>query len=192
MNGTFSEWKESTNGVLQGSVLGPLLFNICIDDIFFLVSDTEVCNYADDTTIFARDSDANNVQYMLEADASLHSKWFVDNCMKLNHAKCHFMLFGNNSLGIPVNTSTSCIEQSDKEKLLGKTLDKNLNFNYHVAEICKKAGQKLHALARVAKVMDQEKLKTVMNAFILSQFSYCPVIWMFHDRSMHNKININP
>ena len=37
--------------------------------------------------------------------------------------------------------------------------------------------------------MDQEKLKTVMNAFILSQFSYCPVIWMFHDRSMHNKIN---
>ena len=124
------------------------------------------------------------VQYMLEADASLHSKWFVYNCMKLNHAKCHFMLFGNNSPGIPVNTSTSCIEQSDKEKLLGITLDKNLNFNYHVAETCKKAGQKLHALARVAKVMDQEKLKTVMNAFILSQFSYCPVIWMFH-----NKIN---
>ena len=129
------------------------------------------------------------IMYNIEADASLLSKWFVDNCMKLNHAKCHFMLFGNNSPGISVNIGTSCIEQSDKEKLLGITLDKNLNFNYHVAEICKKAGQNHHALARVAKVMDQEKLKTVMNAFILSQFSYCPVIWMFHDRSMHNKIN---
>ena len=98
-------------------------------------------------------------------------------------------MFGNNSPGISVNIGTSCIEQSDKEKLLGITLDKNLKLNYHVAEICKRAGQKFHALARGVKFMDQEKLKTVMNAFILSQFSYCPVIWMFHDRSVHNKIN---
>ena len=117
------------------------------------------------------------------------SKWFVDNCMNLNHAMYHFMLFGNNSPGISVNIGSSCIEQSDKEKVLGITLDKNLNFNYHVADICKISGQKLHALALVTKFMDQEKLTTVMNAFILSQFSYCPVILMFHDRSMHNKIN---
>ena len=44
-------------------------------------------------------------------------------------------------------------------------------------------------LARVAKFMEQEKLQTVINAFILSQFSYCPVIWMFHDRKVNNKIN---
>ena len=106
-----------------------------------------------------------------------------------NDAKCHFMLFGNKSSGISVNIGTSCIEQSDKEKLLGITLDKNLDFKCHVENICKKAGQKLHALARVAKFMDQEKLQTVMNAFILSQFSYCPVIWMFHDRNVNNKIN---
>ena len=99
------------------------------------------------------------------------------------------MLFGNNPPEISVNVGSSYIEQSDKEKLLGITLDKKLNFNYHVADICKKAVQKLHALARVAKFMDQEKLKTVMNAFILFQFNYCPIIWMLHDRIMHNKIN---
>ena len=189
VNGSFSVWKESTKGVPQGSVLGPLLFNIFINDIFFLVNDTEVCNYADDTTIFACDSDVSNVQYKLEADASLLSKWFVDNHMKLNDAKCHFMLFGSKSSSTSVNIGTSCIKQSDKEKLLGITLDKNLDFKCHVENICKKAGQKLHALARVAKFMDQEKLQTVMNAFILSQFSYCPVIWMFHDRNVNNKIN---
>ena len=53
-----------------------------------------------------------------------------------------------------MNIGTSNIEQSDKEKLLGVTLDKNLDFNCHVEEICKKTGQKLHALARVAKFMD--------------------------------------
>ena len=98
----------------------------------------EVCNYADDTTIFACDSDVNKVKYKLEADASRLSKWFVDNLMKLNDAKCHFMLFGHNSPGISVNIGTSNIEQSDKEKLLGVTLDKNLDFNCHVEEICKK------------------------------------------------------
>ena len=188
VNGSFRAWKESTKGVPQGSVSGPLLFNIFIDGIFFLVNYTEVCNYADDTTIFACDSDVNNVQYKLEADACLLSKWFADNHMKLNDAKCHFMLFGSTASGTSVNVGTSCIEQSDKEKLLGITLDKNLDFKCHVENICKKAGQKLHALARVAKFMDQEKLQTVMNAFILSQFSYFPVVWMFHDRNV-NKIH---
>ena len=189
VNGSFRAWKESTKGVPQGSVSGPLLFNIFIDGIFFLVNYTEVCNYADDTTIFACDSDVNNVQYKLEADACLLSKWFADNHMKLNDAKCHFMLFGSTASGTSVNVGTSCIEQSDKEKLLGITLDKNLDFKCHVENICKKAGQKLHALARVAKFMDQEKLQTVMNAFILSQFSNFPVVWMFHDRNVNNKMN---
>ena len=58
VNGAFSGWKESTKVVPQGSVLGPLLFNIFIDDIFSLVNETEVCNYADDTTIFTCDSNA--------------------------------------------------------------------------------------------------------------------------------------
>ena len=88
-----------------------------------------------------------------------------------------------------MNVGTSCIEQSYKEKLLWITLENNLDFNCHVKDICKKAGQKLHALARVAKFMGQEKLETVMNAFILSQFSYCPAIWNFHDRNINNYIN---
>ena len=49
--------------------------------------------------------------------------------------------------------------------------------------------QKLHALARVAKFMDQEKLQTLMDAFILSQISYCPSIWMFYDRNVNNNTN---
>ena len=99
-------------------MLGPLLFNIFINDIFFLVNDTEVCNYADDTTIFAYDSDVNNAQYKLEADASLLSKWFVDNHMKQNDAQCHFILFGSKLPGTSVSIGTSILNNLKKKSSL--------------------------------------------------------------------------
>ena len=55
--------------------------------------------------------------------------------------------------------------------------------------ICKKASQKLHALARIAPPMQQNKLRIIMKAFIESQFSYCTLVWMFHSRELNNKIN---
>ena len=76
--------------------------------------------------------------------------------MKLLNTKCHFMLFGNNSPAISVNVSTSNIEQSDKEKLLGVTLDKNLDFNCHVEEICKKTGQNFTLLHELKKSWTKE------------------------------------
>ena len=61
----------------------------------------------------------------------------------------------------------------------------NLSFENHVTSLCKKASQKLHALARISYYMELNKL---MKAFITSQFSYCPLIWMFHSRNINNKI----
>ena len=55
--------------------------------------------------------------------------------------------------------------------------------------LCKKVGQKLHALARIANYMDISIKRSIMNAFILSQFSYCPLIWMFHSRKLNHRTN---
>ena len=58
-----------------------------------------------------------------------------------------------------------------------------------VKSICKKAGQKLHALSRISCSLDTDQLKRIMKAFILSQFNYCPLVWMFCDRALNNKVN---
>ena len=188
-NGSFRTWRETFTGVSQGSVLGPLLFNIYIDDLFFSVMDTAVCNFADDTTIFAADCQLDRVLERLETDALVLSKWFPDNFMKLNEGKCHLLAFGTNQDAIKVSVGEAIIKESSEEKLLGVIIDKNLNFKSHVSNLCKRASQKLHALARVSPFMDPDKLRLLMISFTKSHFSYCPLIWMFHDRALNATVN---
>ena len=72
-------------------------------------------------------------------------------------------------------------------------IDNKVDFNDHVSKVCnkvcKKASEKIHALARISNYMSKDKLRIVMNAFIDSQFGYCPVVWMFHSRTLNNRIN---
>ena len=69
------------------------------------------------------------------------------------------------------------------------TIDSDLKFDIHVSNLCKKATQKLNALARISGYMDSSKKRTIMKAFITSHFSYCRLVWMFHSRELNNKIN---
>ena len=82
VNGSYSEWKNINHGVPQGSVLGPLLFNIYINNLFMVVSDSMVCNYTDDTATYVSGHIHNEIIRKLENDISILSKWFWDNYMK--------------------------------------------------------------------------------------------------------------
>ena len=86
----FSSKYELIKGVPQGSVLGLTLFNICLNELFYLSDFTEVCNFADDTTFHACDNDINNLIKRLEHETFLAFEWFKTNNMKLNKDKCHF------------------------------------------------------------------------------------------------------
>ena len=187
LNGSFSTWRETFAGVPQGSVLGPLLLNLYINDLFLMVTDTAVCNY--DTTIFATDCQLDKVLERLETDALILSKWFPENFMRLNAGKCHLLTFGTNQGDIKIKIGEAIVEESSEEKLLGVIIDTNLNFKSHVSNLCKRASQNLHALARVSPFMGLDKLRLLMNSFIKAQFSYCPLIWMFHDRCLNAKVN---
>ena len=189
MNGSFSMWTKTSLGVAQGSVLGPLLLNIYLNDLFLLLEEIEVCNYADDTTMYTCGHNVENVVANLENDALAISEWFPNNRMKSNEDKCHLMIFGGKSRKVSVKIGEANVKESKEEKLLGIIFDQTLSFKQHVKTLCKKASQKLHALARTSCYMDTEKLKLVMQAFVFSRFSYRPLVWTFYDRTLNHRIN---
>ena len=90
------------------------------------------------------------------------------------------------------NIGSSTIWESLGEQLLGIYIDRNLRFNVHVSNICKKANQKLSALMRLGRFYNLEQRRLLMKSFVESQFAFCLLVWMFHDRGSNNKINKSP
>ena len=88
-----------------------------------------------------------------------------------------------------INIKSSVIEGSSSEKFLVITNDCNFPFKKHINELSKKGSLKLHGLTRCAKFMSTEKRHLIFKAFIISQFNYCPLLWMFRTKQLNNRIN---
>ena len=175
VNGSFSTWTETVLGVPQGSVLGPLLFNIYLNDLFMFMEETEICNNADDTTIYACGPSIKNVIIHLENDALKITEWFPNNGMKLNEDKCHLMIFGaKRSNETTVKIGEAYVKESTEENLLGITFDQSHSFKQHVKALCKKASQKLHALARISRYMDTKKTAAFNEGIRFMSFQLLP------------------
>ena len=187
INNCFSSWADIISGVPQGSILGPLLFNIYINDLFYFVNG-DIANYADDNTPYATEKKVDSLIHILENNALELRTWFHDNYLKMNADKCK-LLVTNHHDDISINVDNEVITASKSVKLLGITIDNKLNFNEHISKLCKKTSLKLHALSRVSNYLSSSKLKIIVKAFIESQFGYCPLIWMFHSRALNYRIN---
>ena len=115
-------------------------------------------------------------------------QWFTVNEVKGNASKCHLLISSRED--VHVNIGTSQIKNRNCERLLGIDIDCKLSFENHISQICSKAMAKIKTLARIAPFLNKRKRKLLMSgAFFKSQFSYCPLSWMFHSRTLNNKIN---
>ena len=178
INMSFSSWEKIVFGVPQGSMLGPLLF---------IVKKSDLSSHADDNTSFRITATIEEVIELLERDSTMLFKCFSDNQMKASISKCHFLV--NKKDKVIINLGKTEIKDSEYEKLLGIKVDTKLNFNKHLNDIINKASREVNALSRIVPCRSLCKKKILMNSFFNSQFSCCPLIWMFHSCIMNNKIN---
>ena len=188
INSTYSSWNEILYGVPQGSILGPLLFNIYLADLFLLCNETNIANYADDNSPFSCCKDIESVINQLQNDSKTLLTWSDNNRLKANPDKFHLILSDLNKENF-ILIKQFKIYNSNCEKLLGIKIDSKLSFDEHVTSLCSKATQKLHALTRVARFMKLHQKRTIMRAFINWQFGYCPTVWMFCSRKLNNRID---
>ena len=179
---TFSKWQNISTGVPQGSILGPLFFNIFINDLFLFIETTTLCNYADDNTMYSSGKKSNIVISRLRHDFAIISEWFYENHMLLNPDKCHFLTLGFNKPFSDFSFKNTIIKNVTDKKILGIVIDNNLNFKSHRKNICEKANQKFSALARISKLTTPTHRKKLTNSFVNAQFTYCPLMWMVSSR----------
>ena len=166
-----------------GSILGPLLFNIFISNLFLILHNIESESYADDNKPYCFYECFKDVIICLEKTADDLFTWFSNNEMKANADKCHLLL---STKELKANILNYAVINSDKEKLLA---DNHLNFEPHIKNLRNKASQKLHALPRLSLYMSLNQRKIITQSFIMSQFGYCPLIWMNHSQNLNNNIN---
>ena len=108
-----------------------------------------------------------------------------------NPVKLHLLLSGEKT-NLYALINNFKITNSKSEILLGITFDNELKFNEHVSNLCIKATNKLHVLARISHYMNTDQKRIIMKTFIQSQLGYCPLVWMFCSRTINARINRMP
>ena len=106
--------------------------------------------------------------------------------MKVKGDKSHLLMSGNEATA---NIDNNRIESEDIREVHGTTIDSKLTFKTQINKLCKKVRQKLNALPRISSYMTFAKRKTITKAFITSQFSYCPLVWMLHSKRLVKQIH---
>ena len=189
INDTESSSTFLISGVPQGSILGPVLFNIFINDLFLFIREAKLANFADDNTIYAGSNDLSSLLELLENEGNSAVKWFKNNNMIVNPEKFQAMILGQrNQEKHHLKINNQNIEAKTQVTLLGLVIDKELNFDNHISSICKKSSNQLNALGRIHHFLSQKEKKMMINTFIYSNFNYAPLAWHFSSRNSQKKI----
>ena len=137
-----SDFVALSKGVLQGSVLGPLLFNIFLNDLFYFIRRGNLSNYADDNEVYFSNRDPDVVESVINDERSIAGRWFDDNKLVLNPEECKCIILPKSNDSSPsFSINNVSIPRVDHLDLLGLTINNSLNFSKHICNITKKVGK---------------------------------------------------
>ena len=181
-----SSLQNITSGVPQGSVLGPLLFLMYINDMPSISSVMNYILFADDTNALYTSPSIDDLFVTVNNELEKLNQWFSANRLSINVKKTHAVLFMTHQKErhVNLNQSSHClninnskIELKDYVKFLGLFLDKNLKFDKHIQHINYKLSKSICTLSRTSKVFNSNTLKTLYSSFILPYLNYGLLAW---------------
>ena len=179
-NGEESSKKGINCGVPQGSILGPLLLIIYINDISNVCQHMMSLLFADDTNLFQSGKDVIQLQQEVEADLNQISEWLKINQLSLNIKKTHFIVFTNKNVPKPdlqIAIDGHRIDETDHTKFLGVIIDCKLTWKKHISYITGKIAKGIGVITKARKLLDKETLVTLYYTFIYPYLCYCNHVW---------------
>ena len=175
----YSTPRKICYGIPQGSVLGPILFLIYINDLPHVFKNFQTILFADDSTLYLSGNDPTALIYEANAELDNFYKWCVSNRLTVNENKTYFMLFTNKPKTTlpPLFYNFSIVKNTSQHTLLGITFDDSLTFKPHITNISLKLSRIVSLLYKIKDLMPLHVLKIIYNAHILPILSYCMPIW---------------
>lgn len=194
VNGFQSTDLSITCGVPQGTILGPLLFLIYINDLPNCLSHLIPRMYADDTSLTYAGNDIDNINDNVNDDLKRVYAWLAANKLTINMSKTEFLLIGSRQrlLRFPASPHLTIndkpVTQVSSTKSLGVIIDENLSWGHHIQSISKKIASGISALKRIRYFVPRETLITVYNALIQPHFDYCSAVWDGCSKGLADKL----
>ena len=184
INNAKSEFEQVTYGVPQGSILGPLLFLLFINDLPSYTSNVSTDLYADDTTLYAIQDSLEITENNLDSALNNLHIWCKCNGMLLNSAKTKVMLVTTNQKCKRINTdklnliyNDESLSMTTSDKILGVCVDNNLNWTEHVKSLTKKIASNIWRLSKIKKFLSQAHRVQFYKSFIQPHIDFCNIVW---------------
>ena len=176
-----SSLQDINLSVPQGSLLGPTLFNIYINDITLSLNKLKSVLYADDSCFYLSHTNISTATNIINSELETLGSWFSSNRLTLNYEKSHFVLFSrkkriqNNIQPIKINDIN--ITQVHSTVFLGVTLQDNLSWKTHINQIINKLNKFAGILYLIRNSLNSHSLKLIYFSLIYPTFTYCCIIW---------------
>ena len=178
VNKTCSGIAQVRCGVPQGSILGPLLFILYMNDFNYISNLLKIVMFADDTNLFLTGKDCREIESLFNRELQCISEWFTSNRLSLNVSKTLYLVFSNkNNIQLKLSIGSSLLAKQMDTKFLGVYLSANLSWNKHIDMVVNKISKNVGIIAKVRHLLPVSHTCTLYKALVEPYLSYCNLIW---------------
>ena len=181
-NNALSSQMNITCGVPQGSILGPLLFILYVNDIVNCSKVLYFILFADDTNIFYASKNYSDLMNIVNSELCKLSEWFKANKLSLNIKKTHYIMFGNKSKAcfdsnFHIVIENNTLERVSSTKFLGVFVDEDLNWKSHASQLALKISKNIGVINKIKYLLARDVLLSLYYTMIHPYLLYCNIIW---------------